>query len=57
LGLTVSRQLALLMGGDLTVEGSAGIDGGAAFTLWLPAATPPDATPRSDEEPSRTQSA
>ena len=35
LGLTVSRQLALLMGGDLTVEGSAGIDGGAAFTLWL----------------------
>jgi signal transduction histidine kinase len=38
LGLTVSRQLALLMGGDLTVEGSGGIDGGAAFTLWLPAA-------------------
>lgn len=35
LGLTVSRQLALLMGGDLTVEGSAGIRGGAAFTLWL----------------------
>lgn len=32
LGLTVSRQLALLMGGDLTVasEGS-----GAVFTLWL----------------------
>ena len=39
LGLTVSRQLALLMGGDLTAEGSSGIDGGAAFTLWL--ATPP----------------
>ena len=35
LGLTVSRQLALLMGGDLTAEASAGIDGGAAFTLWL----------------------
>jgi len=35
LGLTVSRQLALLMGGDLTVDGSGGIDGGAAFTLWL----------------------
>ena len=35
LGLTVSRQLAILMGGDLTVEGSAGIKGGAAFTLWL----------------------
>ena len=39
LGLTVSRQLALLMGGDLTAEGSSGIDGGAAFTLWL--AAPP----------------
>lgn len=35
LGLTVSRQLALLMGGDLIAEGSSGIDGGAAFTLWL----------------------
>ena len=40
LGLTVSRQLALLMGGDLTVEGSSGINGGAAFTLWLSAAPP-----------------
>ena len=36
LGLTVSRQLALLMGGDLVAEGSSGINGGAAFTLWLP---------------------
>jgi len=35
LGLTVSRQLAILMGGDLIAEGHAGIDGGAAFTLWL----------------------
>jgi signal transduction histidine kinase len=35
LGLTVSRQLALLMGGDLTAEASGGIGGGAAFTLWL----------------------
>ena len=45
LGLTVSRQLALLMGGDLTVESCAGIDGGAAFTLWLPlgTASPPRA--------------
>jgi signal transduction histidine kinase len=39
LGLTVSRQLALLMGGDLTADGSTGIDGGAAFTLWLVAGT------------------
>ena len=39
LGLTVSRQLALLMGGDLVAEGSSGIRGGAAFTLWLPVGT------------------
>ena len=43
LGLTVSRQLALLMGGDLTVDGSGGISGGAAFTLWLAAAPTPEA--------------
>ena len=33
LGLTVSRQLALLMGGDLT---AASTGQGAVFTLWLP---------------------
>ncbi|CAN5322368.1 ATP-binding protein [soil metagenome] len=32
LGLTVSRQLALLMGGELTVSSSGS---GATFTLWL----------------------
>jgi len=42
LGLTVSRQLALLMGGDLIAEGSAGIDGGAAFTLWLAVGVTPE---------------
>jgi signal transduction histidine kinase len=35
LGLTISRRLARLMGGDLTVRSSAGK--GAEFTLWLPA--------------------
>jgi signal transduction histidine kinase len=36
LGLTISRRLARLMGGDLTVESREGE--GSRFTLWLPAA-------------------
>ena len=42
LGLTISRRLACLMGGDLTVRSNLGK--GSAFTLWLPAA-PADAEP------------
>jgi signal transduction histidine kinase len=38
LGLTISRRLARLMGGDLTVRSEVGK--GSAFTLWLPAAAP-----------------
>jgi PAS domain S-box-containing protein len=34
LGLTISRQLARLMDGDLTAESEPGA--GSAFTLWLP---------------------
>ena len=42
LGLTISRRLARLMGGDLTLESVQGE--GSTFTLWLPAGvrmTPP----------------
>ncbi|MBA3968819.1 MAG: GAF domain-containing protein [Gemmatimonadetes bacterium] len=38
LGLTISRRLACLMGGDLTARSTLGE--GSAFTLWLPATHP-----------------
>jgi PAS domain S-box-containing protein len=37
LGLTISRRLSRLMGGDLTVESEEGA--GSVFTIWLPAAS------------------
>jgi signal transduction histidine kinase len=43
LGLTISRRLARLMGGDLTVETTADPGGGATFILRLPAADSTDA--------------
>jgi signal transduction histidine kinase len=35
IGLAISRRIAQLLGGDLTVESEPGR--GATFTLWLPA--------------------
>jgi signal transduction histidine kinase len=45
LGLTISRRLARLMSGDVTVHSVPG--DGAVFTLWLPEAT--EDAPRSEE--------
>jgi PAS domain S-box-containing protein len=45
LGLSISRRLARLMGGDLTARSQLG--NGATFFLWLPAAS--GATPAADE--------
>ncbi len=43
LGLATSRRVAMQLGGDLTVGDSE--LGGAAFSLWLPAAGSPERTP------------
>ena len=46
LGLTISRQLARLMGGDLTARSTIGV--GSAFTVWL--ATEPVPAGQLDDE-------
>ncbi|MDB4906625.1 MAG: sensor protein [Gemmatimonadetes bacterium] len=50
LGLTISRHLARLMGGDVTVHSRAGV--GSSFVLWLPAGVPsPAVTPEGAAQP------
>ena len=49
LGLTISRRLARLMGGDVTVESKLGA--GTTFTLWLPAPHESEVEGASSSEP------
>lgn len=46
LGLTISRRLARMMGGDITVHSDPGL--GSTFTLWLPAAAAAPTSDRTD---------
>jgi signal transduction histidine kinase len=54
LGLTVARQLARRMGGDVTLRSSPGV--GSCATLWLPAA-PHDVVPERRDAAERRRSA
>ncbi len=53
LGLTISRRLARLMGGDVTAASTPGQ--GASFTLWLPSVPTATEVPDAPERRSRTR--
>ena len=44
LGLTIARDIALAMGGDVSIRSTVGVGSRALFTAVLPEATPPEQT-------------
>jgi signal transduction histidine kinase len=53
LGLTITKQLAGLMGGDVTAESRVGR--GSTFRFYIPATTPPEQFPENDESANNSE--
>jgi signal transduction histidine kinase len=56
LGLSLSRKLAMMLGGDVSVESEPGVGSKFSVTIprWLPGHEPPAAGPDSDSRPKTT---